>query len=414
MTTPVQPTGGSPAASGSASSSGSGAGTVIAKDTVTAGTSVTGLAGVLAVADAAEVANRIVQAVSSHAQGDVQEIVVIGDLSALNDVAALRILKSQIAQLIGQITAYADSVPGAERPTEDDGGSVRDFLALGSLGAGITMLGAAAGLISQLVTGTYTYSGQVIPNASVGGLDILIAQRLAAKNVPVRIDRFATMPADSEILAQIQGLVPQVARKLNPALTRAASAAAESAQVVADDKDRLARLDAQLAAAQKDPPPAPDGKGSTSAPGEQQEEYDEICNRLPAESGKAAVAQNLLAVGQALATAVSTFVTTTMSAPAAGGSAPVARAAHGEALSKDGTAILYAQVIAAGDDQVLRQTLIHNTWSNLTGLTAEYALMMPGGEAVAFGLESAFAITHGSIRKGLTDIARKPVHLRLG
>jgi hypothetical protein len=410
MTTPVQPTGSSPAASGSASSSGSGADTSIAKDTVTAGTSVTGLAGVLAVADAAEVADKIVQAVTSHAQGNVQEIVVIGDLSALNDVAALRILKSQIAQLIAQITAYADSVPGAERPTEDDGGSVRDFLALGSFGAGITMLGAAAGLISQLVTGTYTYSGQVIPNASVGGLDILIAQRLAAKNVPVRIDRFATMPADSEILAQIQGLVPQVARLLNPAITRAASAAAESAQVVADDKDRLARLDA----AQKDPPPAPAGKGSTAALEEQQGEYDEICNRLPAESGEAAVAQNLLAVGQALATAVSTFVTTTMSAPAAGGAAPVARAAHGEALSKDGTAILYAQVIEAGDDQVLRQTLIHNTWSNLTGLTAEYSLMMPGGEAVAFGLESAFAITHGSIRKSLTDIARKPVHLALG
>lgn len=91
------------------------------------------------------------------------------------------------------------------------------------------------------------------------------------------------MPADSEILAQVQGLVPQVARQLNPAVTRAASAAAESAQVVADDKDRLARLDA----AQKDPPPAPDRKGSTSALEEQQGEYDEICDRLPAESGEA-------------------------------------------------------------------------------------------------------------------------------
>jgi hypothetical protein len=373
---------------------------------------------VLAVADAADVADKIVQAVSSHirdnGQGRIQEIRVIGDLSALNDVTALRILRSQVTQLTGQITAYADSVPGAERPAEEDGRSVRDFLALGSVGAGITVLGAAAGLISQLVTGTYTYSGQAIPNASVGGLDILIAQRLAAKTVPVRVDRFAAMPADSEILAQLEGLVPQVARQLNPALTRAASAAAEKAQIVADDKDRLARLDAQLTAAQKDPPAAPDGKGSAPASGKQQEEYDEVSNRLPRESGEAAVAQNLLAVGQALATAVSTFVTTTMSAPTAGGPAPVARAAHGEALSKDGTAILYAQVIAAGDDQVLRQTLIHNTWSNLTGLTVEYALIMPGGEAEAFGLESAFAFTHGSIRKGLTDIARKPVPLRLG
>jgi hypothetical protein len=374
---------------------------------------------VLAVADAADVADKIVQAVSSHirdnGQGRIQEIRVIGDLSALNDVTALRILRSQVTQLTGQITAYAHSVPGAEKPgTDEDSQSVRDFLALGSFGAAITGLGAAAGLISQLVTGTYTYSGQVIPNASVGGLDILIAQRLAAQAVPVRVDRFAAMPADSEILAQIQGLVPQVARQLNPALTRAASAAAEKAQIVTDDKDRLARLDAQLTAAQKDPPSAPGGKGSALTSDRQQKDYDDVSNRLPRESGEAAVAQNLLAVGQALATAVSTFVTTTMSAPTAGGPAPVARAAHGEALSKDRTAILYAQVIAAGDDQVLRQTLIHNTWSNLTGLTVEYALIMPGGEAEAFGLESAFAITHGSIRKELSDIARKPVPLRLG
>jgi hypothetical protein len=101
-------------------------------------------------------------------------------------------------------------------------------------------------------------------------------------------------------------------------------------------------------------------------------------------------------------------------APAAGGPAPVSRAAHGELLSKDGTAVLYVQVIAAGDDQVLRQTLIHNTWSNLTGLTAEYALLMPGHEALAFGLESAVAVSHGSVRKGLTDIARKKVTLRTG
>ena len=417
MTTSAQPASSSPAASGAASSAGSATGATIAKDTVTAGTSVTGLAAVLAVADAADVADKIVQAVSSYirdnGQDRIREIRVIGDLSALNDVTALRILRSQVAQLTGQITAYADSVLGADQSAEEDKRSVSDLVA-GGVGAGISVLGAAAGLISQLITGTYTYSGQAIPNASVGGLDILIAQRLATKTIPARVDRFAAMPADSEILAQLQGLVPQVAGRLNLALTQAASTAAEKAQTVADDKDRLARLDAQLTAAQKDPPSAPNGKGSAQASGKQQEEYDEISNRLPGENGEAAVAQNLLAVGQALATAVSTFVTTTMSAPTAGGPAPVARAAHGEALTKDGTAILYAQVIAAGDDQVLRQTLIHNTWSNLTGVTVEYALIMPGGEAEAFGLESAFAVTHGSIRKGLTDIARKPVSLRVG
>ena len=429
MTTPSQPTSSSPSSSSSSSglAAGSGAGAVIAKDTVTTGTSVSGLAGVLAEANAADVADKIVQAVSSHippnnGQGQIQEIRVIGDLSALNDITALRILGSQVTQLTGQITAYADSVPGAERSAAGDGWTATAFLALG-VGAAITGLGTAASLISQLVTGTYTYSGQAIPSANVGGLDILVAQKLAAKTVvPVRVDRFAAIPADSEILAHLEDLVSQVTERLNPAIIRAASVAAEKAQIVADDKDRLTRLDAQLTAAQKASltaardvsSTAPDEKGSPPVPGKQQEEYDEVSNRLPPESGEAAAAQNHLGAGQALATAVNTFVTTAMGAPTAGGPAPVARAAHGEALSKDGTAILYAKVIAAGNEQVLRQTVIHNTWSNLTGLTVEYALIMPGGEAEAFGLEWAFAVTHGSMRKGLTDIARKPVPLHPG
>ena len=88
---------------------------------------------------------------------------------------------------------------------------------------------------------------------------------------------------------------------------------------------------------------------------------------------------------------------------------PGAIAHYCEVLSEEGTALLYAQVVAAGDDQILRQDLIHNTWTNLTGLTAEYALMIPGqgNEAVAFGLQSAYAVRHGSIRKGLKDVVRK-------
>ena len=103
-----------------------------------------------------------------------------------------------------------------------------------------------------------------------------------------------------------------------------------------------------------------------------------------------------------------------MSAPAAGGPPPVARAAHGEALSKPGTALVYAQVIAAGDDQILRQDLIHNTWTNLTGLTAEYALIIPdaGNDAVTFGLKSAYAARHGSIRNGLKNAVRRPLDLQ--
>ena len=104
------------------------------------------------------------------------------------------------------------------------------------------------------------------------------------------------------------------------------------------------QLDAEKTAIQK--------KDSPLGPDKLQEEYDKVSARLPGESAEAAAAQNLRAEGQALATAISTFVTASVSAGGRG-SAPVVRAAHGEVLSKTGTAILYAQIIAAGDDQFL-------------------------------------------------------------
>jgi hypothetical protein len=412
VTTPAQQGSGS-SASGSASASASPQPVTIAKDSVTPGTSVTGLAGVLAEADAGEVAAGIARAVGAAvteaaqgAQANIQEIRVIGDLSVLGDVTTLEIMSSQVAQLTGQVAEYVKAVPDAVAPppprTGLKGEKIAEFLGVGDAA---NALGSLAGTITQLVAGTYTYSGQAVPSASVGGLDILTARALAPRvSVPVRVDRF-TMPGAGQILDQVQKLVTKAASDLNQALTRAAAAAAARAQVVADDKDRLTELDAELTAVQK---------GSPLDPAALRAEYDKVSARLPGESEDAAAAQNLLSEGQALANAITAFVSAAVTAPTAGGPAPVTRAAHGELLSKDGTALLYAQVIAAGDDQVLRQTLIHNTWSNLTGLTAEYALLLPGREALAFGLESAFAVAHGSVRKGLTDIARKKVTLRDG
>lgn len=419
MTVPAQQASGSSAAAQQASSSASASGQApaIAKDTVAPGTSVTGLAGVLAEADAQDVAARIAQAVSSHVSAPVQEIRVIGDLSALSDIVSLKILADHANQLSEQVTAYASSVRAA--PQAPEGVAKAAFFPVSP--ADVLNAGSAIiGVVSQLVSGTYTYSGQAIPNSSIYGLDILIARQLGPKtSVPVHVDRFAAMHADSQVLAQIQNLASQVATELNPALIQAAGAAAAKAQAVSDDKDLLTKLAADQAAIQKGPSPGPAKLQAESAtPQEQydklQEQYDEVSGRMPGESEQAAAAQNLLTEGQALAAEISTFVTSAVNPPASGGPAPVVRAAHGELLSKTGTAILYAQIIAAGDDQVLRQTLIHNTWSNLTGVTAEYALLLSGAEAAAFGIESAFAVTHGSIRKGMTDIARKTVALHSG
>ena len=90
----------------------------------------------------------------------------------------------------------------------------------------------------------------------------------------MHVDRFA-VPVSGRILDQVQDLVTQAAKDLSPALTRAASAAAAKAQVVADDKDRVTELDAELTAVQK---------GSPLNAGKLQTEYAEVFARLPGES----------------------------------------------------------------------------------------------------------------------------------
>ena len=307
-----------------------------------------------------------------------------------------------------QITGYLMVAPPAESPPEERAVKKTEIFAADVAGGVLNGVLNAVGVITQLVAGTYTYSGQSIPNATIVGLDIRIAQQFDPRtSVPVYVDRFAgPVPAGSDILKQIQKVVSRAAKDLNPAIKRAASDAAAKKQTVTDDKDRLTELAAEKKTAME--------KGAPLDPAKPQQEYDEVSEQLPGKSGDAAAAQNVLAEGQALVTAINAFVTAALSAPAAGGPPPVARAAHGEVLSKTGTALLYAQVIAAGDDQTLRQDLIHNEWTNLTGLTAEYALMLPGesNEAAAFGVESAYAVRHGSIHKGLTDIVRDtPRHI---
>jgi hypothetical protein len=447
MTVPAQPSSSSASAQQSGSSS-SGQAPTFAHDTVNQGTGVTGLAGVFAERDAGEVARDIAEEVRSrvanhnndagHAgqpeegqqpdEGEVPEekvnpgqntkivrIRIVGDLSALSDITTLRILNNQVTQIQNQITGYVTAVDGLKRPGEVHTGQglVAADLVTGAVGL--------LGVITQLVAGTYTYSGQSIPAASVGGLDILIAKQLESKALPVCVDRFTPpVPVSSNILTRIQDLQSRVAEDLNPAVTQAVSAAAAWTQAVANDKDLLTALDTALAAmlkgsssvsdkAQKDPSPDPGlvQKGASPDPQLQklENERDEVANRLTRESGPAAQAQNLVTAGQALATAVNAFVTAAVSAPAAGGLPPAARAARGEVLSQPGTALLYAQVIAAGDDQILRQDLFHNTWTNLTGLAAEYALMLPWQDQVlGSDLVWFYASRHGSMRKGLKNV----------
>jgi hypothetical protein len=405
MTVPAQPPSSSASAQQSGSSS-SGQAPTFAHDTVTQGTGVTGLAGVFAEHDAEEVARKIAKEVSTRIgeqNNNIVRIRVVGDLSALGDITTLRILNDQVTLIQNQITGYLTAVRGLKQPEEVHTGE--------RLVASDVVAGAAGllGVITQLVAGTYTYSGQSIPAASVGGLDILIAKHLQRepKALPVCVDRLtAPVPVSSNILTLIQGLQWQVAE----AITDAVSAAAAWAQAVANDKDSLTALNTAIAAMLKGSSSVSDKAQKDASPDPQLQELenqrDVVANRLTtSESGQAAQAQNLVTAGQALATAISAFITAAVSAPAAGGLPPLAHATRGEVLSEPGTALLYAQVIAAGDDQILRQDLIHNTWTNVTGLTAEYALMLPWQDQVVDSdLVWFYASRHGSMRNGLKNV----------
>ena len=142
--------------------------------------------------------------------------------------------------------------------------------------------------ITQLVAGTYTYSGQSIPNASVGGLDILIAKQLDSDALRVRVDRFAApLPAQNNILTQIQALLSQVAKDLNPAITQAASVAAKEAQIVPNGKDQFTELaDEKKTVLEKNP-----SQDLDKPPYNQlQDTYKSVSGQLPNESGEAAEA----------------------------------------------------------------------------------------------------------------------------
>jgi hypothetical protein len=229
MTVPAQPSTNSASASQSSSSpasSASGQTPTFAHDTVTQGTSVTGLAGVYAERDAQDVALKIAQAVSRHVKDQnlkhmqdpacnkkIERIRVVADLSGLSDITTLRVLTAQADLLDQQITAYTKAVQAAYPPAAGGtaaGPAHAEIAPVLAVGAALNVLG----VFTQMVAGTYTYSGQSIPAGSVGSLDILIANLVAkqpdTQTLPVRVDRFTVpLPEKSGILTRIQNLATQ-------------------------------------------------------------------------------------------------------------------------------------------------------------------------------------------------------------
>jgi len=330
----------------------------VSKDSVTAA-GTTGLANVLAQLDAEFVADDLavlalncLERLEEPHRKDGIRVVVLDDVSALADIATRFLLSEQASQLTTQaqacLTALGAPPPALGAGPPGQGGTEEERLT--AVAPALPALGDVAGqvitLVTQLLAGTYQVGGQAITPSDIGGLDVLVAQKMreqpAASGISIHVDRFEPPRRDAQILKDIT---------------------------------RLAMIGAGLAAALP-------GAG---APGSQPH-------------------------AQAVAASITSFLSAAMTAPQAGGPPPIAQAIHGEALEQPGTVIVYARVTAAGDDDVVGGQLWHDQWHHLTGVSVEYAFFRPGGDVLGTGVRTVLAAAQGSMHQGLTDFDRQRVY----
>jgi hypothetical protein len=348
----------------------------VSKDSVTSGAT-TGLANVLAQLDAEFVAddlavlafNRFRQLAETDRPRGIR---VIGDLSALGDIATRLLLGKQAAQLIAQAQAClaalgspagapaiaSENVAAPGKQEKDELTNPDQPEGLPGPAAVVPALAGVAGqtitLVTQLLAGTYQYGGQVVTPSDIGGLDALVGQKLrgqpTAGALPILVDRFEPLPADAQILKDVQ---------------------------------QLSVLGIALAAKLSD---------------------------NPAADPAAAAKPDGLNYAQAVAAGIAAFLSAAMTAPASGGLPPIAQAIHGESLNQPGTVIVYARITAAGDDDSVGGQLWHDQWYHLTGVSAEYAFIKPGGEVLSTGVRTVLASAHSSMHHGLQDFDRHRVY----
>src|ERR1700683_2267242 len=270
----------------------------ITKDSA-ASSGTTGLGDVLAQMDAEFLARDIAAIALNHIHGmsssEASSIRVITDIATLSDIGTSMMIDKQITQLKKQADAYIAKITGSSdhpdaTPVEhlESGnkgesapkGTIRPDAIIPSpvlaLPAAGNLIGQALTLISQMIAGTYQYSGQAIPATDIAGLDALVGMALqeaqtgeASSRIDVHIDRFEPGRPDAEIFEAISGLASLVDGDLGSAIAKAVSSATENES----------------------------GGASTSG---------------------SADAQSQAQLGQALATAINTFVSSAMTAPANG------------------------------------------------------------------------------------------------
>lgn len=278
---------------------------------------------------------------------------LIGDLSILDDLAFSLAAREQIRFFDEQINAFL-GVPAVKKnePKTEPVMHAEMFMPSPALlaSAGVSVGGQLLAVISQMLTGSYQYSGQTVDPGSVSGLDFSIghALQLSHSSLKILVDRLEP-PVHAGIYHDLAALVGRSSGALQEAINAEKTAAASATKE------------------------------------------------------EAAKHQPRIDQGNSLAAAIAAFATSLLTTVAGAISPPIARAAHGEEMKHDDCLIVYAKVVDSGMD-VLTSERLHDQWTALSGVSVEYAIFSPAGQTLTAGTRTVLQRFHGDLKRGLDGL----------
>lgn len=392
----------------------------VARDTVGMSDKTTGIASVLvqfdSIALADDIAELALDAARADATGSDSEfrysIRVVADPAALSGVDVFRLLEGQLRHLVTRLDEIAPSQPPKSQEPRKAGPERKALVPLAVAAPAISLGVSAIGLVSKLIAREYQISGSAVTGEL--GFDLETAHYLIGKarpdeDVEVTVDRLLPTPASSEIIGRLWELATSSDVRLVPAVAASSSKLAEARSEVETVKSAVVALNAEIIELTKLVPALPqngstktrkrpDSEGTDESAGvapllrELTERRKTLEEGLPELESALAVARDEYDRFTGLLTDVKDFLRAALSPGTTGNRPPAFEAARAEDLATGadtGTYVLYVRLIAGGIDRTIETKLGPDYFHTLAGVTAEFALLAPGGRILETGTRSA-------------------------
>jgi hypothetical protein len=415
----------------------------VAKDTVAFSDKTTGLARAFVQMDTVALADDIADLALDAARGHTTEVAgrrryhfrVTTDPAVFADVDVYRVIEGQLTHLENLLAAHAAQCEGGgpeegeaeadvqatttARPDRGHTYLLAPNIVSSMVGTGLQALGA----VSKLFVSDFQLSGAEAKTDDLGFdaelAHYLTSKRLDGEQVTVELERFTPSPP-AAILARLWQVAESAEEELGPLILEQASVLAEATAGAETTKTAIAAIDAQILELTKNVPTT-----HRKIESEGQEELQPLHAQHDALAAEHALQERIRARAQskydrlnALATAITEFVSHAF-APGADGQRPAAlRAARAEALvAPEGdrdTLIMYARLIAAGIDQAVETRRLRGTrFRALAGASAEFALLTREGSVLASGARSAMQASAIKLNKPDALQQRRPGYVGL-